>query len=290
ITFDADRASWRWDLGAIRSKGYTDNVVDLMVGKLTRLPPTTQEALKELACLGNGADASTLAMVHGVPEEQLHSALWEALRLELIGRAAGRYRFVHDRVQEAAYALIPEEQRAPWHLRIGRLLIAKLAPDEREEAIFEIVGHFNRASSLVTPPGEREEVAALNLAAARRAKKAAAFASALPSLISCAGLLPENHWEHLHGLTFALELSRAECEYVTGQLERAEDRLNTLAARAATFVERAAVASLRMDLYLGLDDAGRAIAIGLDYLRDMGIEWSPHPSEEEVRREYERIW
>src|SRR5262249_53201997 len=142
--------------------------------------------------------------------------------LELIARSGDEYRFVHDRVQEAAYALIPEEQRAPGDLRIGRLLIAKLSPDEREEAIFDIVGHLNRASSLVTSPGEREEIAALNLVAGNRAKKAATFASALTYLVAGAAMLPENRWERLYDLTFALELNRAQCELMTGELAAAE--------------------------------------------------------------------
>src|SRR5262249_46742896 len=155
--------------------------------------------------------------------------------------------------------------------------------------IFEIVGHFNRASSLVTSTGEREEIAALNLVAGKRAKKAASFASALTYLVSGAEMLPENSWEHLHDLTFALELNRAECEFVTGLLGPAEERLNALAAHAATRVEEAAIACLRMDLYLALGQSSRAIAVGLDCLRDLGVELSAHPSDEDLRREYERI-
>jgi predicted ATPase len=109
-------------------------------------------------------------------------------------------------------------------------------------------------------------------------------------LVAGAGLLPEDGWDRRHDLTFALELNRAECEYVTSQLAPAEARLTALATRAATLVERAAVAALRMDLYYTLDQADRAIAVGLSYLRAVGIEWSPHPSEEEARREYEAIW
>ena len=169
IRFDANDGEWRWDLGPIRSKGYTQNVVDLMVGKLSRLPRATQEALSMLACLGNTASTSTLALVHGTSEEQLHSDLWAALLLELIIHSDDSYRFVHDRVQEAAYSLIPQRQRAPEHLRIGRLATTQIVPASREDAVFEIVGHFNRATALLTDPEERYEIAMLNLLAGKRA-------------------------------------------------------------------------------------------------------------------------
>src|SRR5262249_35473235 len=217
VTFETDAGGWHWNLAPIRSRGYTDNVVDLMAGKLSRLPRGTQEALKDLACLGNRAETSTLAMVHEVSDEQLHSDLWEALRQELLVRSDDSYRFVHDRIQEAAYALIPEERRAFGHLRIGRLLTAKIPPDKREEAVFDIVSHYNRASALLTSPHEREEVAALNLAAARRAKASAAYGSALSYVVNGAALLTEESWQDRHALAFALQLTRAECEYVTRQ-------------------------------------------------------------------------
>src|SRR5208337_4715574 len=107
------------------AKGYADNVVDLMVGRLARLPDEAQEALQQLACLGNVADLTTLAIVLGASEVEVHAALWEAVRHELVERLPGAYKFAHDRVQEAAYSLIPEEQRAAAHLRTGRLLAAR---------------------------------------------------------------------------------------------------------------------------------------------------------------------
>jgi PAS domain S-box-containing protein len=290
LTFDHDAARWSWDLNRIHAKGYTDNVVDLMVSKLTRLPVETQIALQHLACLGNVAEIKVLSIVHRTSEQEIHSDLWEAVRLELIVRLEGVYRFVHDRVQEAAYSLVAAEQRAAAHLRIGRLLAAHTPPEKREEAIFEIVNQLNRGAELITARDEREQLAELNLAAGKRAKASTAYASALTYLVVGAALLEEDSWERRHELTFALELNRAECEFLTGALAEAEQRLAALSTRAATTVERATVTCLRADLYTTLDQSNRAVAVGLDYLRHLGIDWSPHPTEEEARLEYERIW
>ena len=175
-------------------------------------------------------------------------------------------------------------------MRIGRLLAAHTPPEKREEAIFEIVNQLNRGAALITAPEEREQLAEFNLIAGQRAKASTAYASALTCLVAGAALLAEDCWERQHELIFALELERAECEFLTGALAEAEPRLAMLSTRAATTVERATVACLRVDLYTTLDQSSRAIAVGLDYLRHLGIDWSPHPTEEEARREYERIW
>jgi PAS domain S-box-containing protein len=143
---------------------------------------------------------------------------------------------------------------------------------------------------LITSRDEREQLAELNLLAGQRAKASAAYASALTYLTVGAALLEEGTWQRRHELTFALELDRAQCEFLTGALAEAEQRLAALSTRAANTVDRATVACLRVDLYTALDQSSRAIAVGLDYLRHLGIEWSPHPTNEEARREYERIW
>jgi PAS domain S-box-containing protein len=290
LIFDHDAARWSWDLDRIHAKGYTDNVVDLMVGKLARLPIKTRAALQQLACLGNIAQVTMLSIVHGTSAEELHSDLWEAARLDLIVRLEDVYRFVHDRVQEAAYSLIPVDLRPEAHLRIGRLLAAHTPPARREEAIFEIVNQLNRGAALITEQEECEQLAELNLIAGQRAKASTAYASALTYLTAGADLLPEDSWERRHALTFALELSLGECEFLTGALPEAEQRLAALSTRAADTVEQATVACLRMDLYMTLDQSSHAVAVGLDYLRHLGIEWSAHPTEDEAHREYKRVW
>ncbi len=290
LRFDHDAARWQWELNRIHAKAHTDNVADLMVGKLTRLPVETQAALQQFACLGNVADITRLSIVLGKSDDDVRTDLWDAVRLGLVERLDGSYKFIHDRVQEAAYSLIPKRLRAEAHLRIGRLLLAHIPADRREEAIFEIVNHLNRGAALITARDEREQLAELNLHAGRRAKASTAYASALTYLAAGPALLAEDSWERRHELTFALELNRAECEFLTGALAAAEEHLTALSARAATTVERASVACLRIDLDLTFDESGRAVAVGLDYLRHLGVEWSPHPTAEDARREYQRVW
>ncbi len=290
VAFDHTEGRWCWDLNRIQAKGYTDNVADLMAGKLTRLPNKTQSALQQLACLGNSAPTPTLSLVLGTPEEEVHADLREAIRQEFVQRLNGSYRFVHDRVHEAAYALIPESSRAEAHLRIGRLLLVHMPQGKREEAIFEILSQLNRGAALIASRDEREELAGLNLTAGKRAKASTAYASALAYFTAGAALLAEDRWERQHGLAFSLEINRAECEFLTRQYAAAEQLLGALSSRAACMVEQAAIACLRMDLYMTLGQTGRAVAAGLGYLGHLGIDWQPHPTEEEARREYGRIW
>ncbi|TDG04023.1 PAS domain S-box protein [Paraburkholderia guartelaensis] len=290
LILDHDAARWCWNLDRIHAKGYTDNVVDLMVAKLTRLPDETQLALQQLACLGNSAGTATLSLVLGTLEEQVHAALWPAVRLELVERRAAGYRFAHDRIQEAAYSLIAEALRVEAHLRIGRLLAEHTPAEERDEAIFEIVNHLNRAIPLITSRDERDRLARFNLIAGRRAKASTAYASALKYLGAGVTLVGDDGWYRQRELIFALELHRAECEFLTGALATADERLAVLATRTKDLVEAARVACLHMDLNVTRDQSGRAVAVGLGYLRNLGIEWSPHPTEEEARREYQRIW
>ena len=288
VAFDVDHACWKWDLAAIHKKGYTDNVIDLMVGKLTRLPAATQEALKGLATLGNRADFSTLALVQGTSLDRLHSDLWEAARVELVIRSDDEYRFVHDRVQEAAYSLIPSEQRLATHLRIGRLLNATTAADKRDDVVFNIVSHLNRASVLLNLPDEREEVAALNLMAGKRAMKAAAFASAL-NYFSAGEALVETERAPRHDLAFELSLRRAECEFVTGHVDGAEQRLKALSSRAENWIERAAVACQQAEVYLALQRPDQGLAECADCLRQAGLEIPLRATEAEARAAYEEI-
>jgi PAS domain S-box-containing protein len=295
ITFDHKDARWRWDLDAIRVEGYTDNVVDLMVDKLNRLPVTTQKALQQLACVGNSAEISILAAVLETSEQATEAALWEALQLELVVRSEDSYRFVHDRVQEAAYSLIAEEARAKAHLQIGRLLRAHVPPEKREETIFEIVNQYNRGAfndgiGLITSEDERFQVAELNLIAGKRAKGSTAYASALQYFVAGQAILTDERWARHRDLIFQLELHRVECEFLIGELTIAAERMEMLRTRASSPVELAMVTCVGIDVYMTLGQMDRAVAVSLDYLQHLAIDWPLHPTEEQVKREYQRIW
>ncbi|UWU94317.1 trifunctional serine/threonine-protein kinase/ATP-binding protein/sensor histidine kinase [Bradyrhizobium sp. CB1015] len=285
-----DRASgcWHWDVEKIQASRHTENVIELLADKIKRLPDSCKEALQELACLGNTGDVLVISRIRQSTEKDVDADLWEACQLELIERLPDKYQFVHDRIQEAAYSLIPEQTRAQKHLQIGRLLVAHTPAAHLEKAIFDIVGQLNRASHIVTGE-ERERLANLNLIAARRAKASSAHTSALKYLIVGAALLEENSQLRLRDLIYALEFERAECEFLTGELLAADARLERLNILAVGTKERAAVTCLRMDICTANGQSDCAIAIALDFLAHEGIHWSAHPADEEVRREYDQI-
>jgi PAS domain S-box-containing protein len=291
LTFDYGEGLWSWDLKCIHAEGYTDNVVELMVGKLNRLPMETQQALQQFACMGNSAEFDMLQMVYQSPAEDMHDHLWEAVRAGLIFRSENSYRFLHDRVQEAAYSLIAKDLRAESHLRIGMLLAEHTPPAKLEEAIFEIVNQLNRGSHLIASAEERERVADLNLLAGRRAKLSTAYASALKYLRAAGVLLTDETWERNYKLAFSIEYLMAECELLTIDMVAAEDRLLRLAERAKTRHDYCVVTRLRLTLYTTSDRCDRSVDVFLDWLRRHdGSVWLNHPTRADVMREYERIW
>ncbi|MEX3856468.1 AAA family ATPase [Paraburkholderia sp. BR10923] len=290
LTFDYGEGKWSWDLNRIRMRGYTDNVVDLMVRKLDRLSTGAQKALQELACLGISADLAALRMASERSNEELLGQLSEALQAGLVSRSQDIYSFVHDRVQEAAYSLIPQKARAEAHLRIGMLMASHTSPEKLEEVIFEIANHLNRGAHLVTSMDALELIARLNLIAGRRAKKSTAYAAALTYLHAGRASLSASAWEHNYDLIFSIESLLAECEMMTSDTDAAEDRLCKLTDRVKSAHDIALITRLRLTLYDLTRQTDRGLQVFIEYQRGRGLDWSAHPSDEEVSREYDRIW
>ncbi|XXY52046.1 AAA family ATPase [Sorangium sp. So ce269] len=290
LAFDAEAGAFRWDIAAIRDKGFSDNVVDLMTGKLRRLSAPTQDALKLAACLGSSFTLDSLAMIASRPAAELREALAEAAREGLLLCRDVAYRFLHDRVQQAAYALIPAAQLPEVHLCIGRLLLKGRSAGEGEEALFDVVGHLNRGAALIRSPAERSDLAALNLRAGRRARAAAAHESAAALFAAGMALLGEDRWEAQHALAYDLSLERAHAAYVTGHFEEAERLIVELMDRTRTQLERAAVVELAVALNITRGRSARAVQIGLSCLRAWDIELSLPVTDAQAEAETEGVW
>ncbi|WP_321908254.1 AAA family ATPase [Paraburkholderia sp. J11-2] len=286
LTFDKARHEWACNADRIAQSAFPDSVVDLMVDKLGRLPDSTRRALVDFACLGASVSTTVLARVSGQSSEAIDAALAEAAAQGIVYRQQDGYAFVHDRIQEAAYALMDEADRAPAHLRIGTLLDGGDGDPEVERNIFEIVNQFNRAIHVIEDVDVRMRVASLNLRAGRRARASAAYGSALAYLTLGSDMIGSEAWQTHYPEKFSFELLRAECEFLTGNAALAEERLRGLAASAASLPHKAAVAFLRVTLHTALDQMQDAVEICLGYLREVGIDWVAHPERAAAVAEY----
>lgn len=302
ITFDASRGTLSWDLDAIRAST-DDDVVAFVTDKLRALSPSAQRALELAACVGHRFDLETLSALLGQTPADVTRALEEAMHAGFVSPVepdgppprATRFReeppapapprprvhrFLHDRIQQAAYALIGEEQRRGVHLRIGRLLRARLGADSRDDELFAVVHHENLGAALIRDPEERLDLVRLNVAAARRAKAATAFAAASDYFDHAVALLDGTTWEREHERTFAIHAEQAECAYLCGRFEAAEALSQALLARARSLTERIVVERRRMELRATLGRFAEAVEIGLAVVGQLGIHI---PDSEEAR-------
>ena len=290
LAFDAVARAWQWDIHRIRAKSYTDNVVDFMSGKLRRLSAPTQQALKHLACLGNVAEVATLALVQGETEEAMHVALQQAVRAGLVFQQEDTYKFLHDRIQQAAYSLIPDEHVANIHLHIGRVLLASMTPDQLAEHLFDVANQFNRGAALLIDRDEKARVATIDLRAGRKAKAATAYASARAYFSAGMALLDERDWNTQYELTFSLWLERAECEFLSGNVDTAEQLIGELLQRGASNIDQAAAYRLKVQLHIVKGEYPQAVEAALTCLRLFGIDLPAHPTREQVQAEYDTVW
>ncbi len=306
LRFDPGSRGWRWELEQLRAIHITDNVVDLLVGKLRKLRPETQDALMLAACIGSRFDSTLLSVATERTPPQTAQVLWEAVQqgllvpldqgyklLEGAEPAAGKqgaeaqgviahYEFLHDRVQQAAYSLIEEERRKQVHLNIGRLMRQHLSQRQLDEHLFGVVNQLNAGAELLGDEAERREVAKLNLTAGRKAKAASAYDAALGYLTAGSNLLPQEAWQHHHELAFPLHLERAECEYLTARFTEANSRFEYLLEKARSDSDRVAVHTARVVQFLHLGHYEQAVDTGILALRLLGIRLSATPGLQDV--------
>jgi PAS domain S-box-containing protein len=281
LSFDAGVATWTWNVERIAAKGYTDNIVQLMVVKLKRLPAAAQEGLNELACLGSVADFATLVIVRESSDEEIHSAFRDATKAGLLIRLESAYRFAHDRVQEAAYALIPQASRREVHLRIGRRLRAASAPEPTAERLFVVVNQLNHAVDLIAEVGERMALLRLNVLAGVKAKAGIAYCAARDYLAQAAALAAADAWTRHYDETLELCLGLAECEYLVGNFDAADQLFELMLGNAHSDPDRARIYSLRMKVCEVGGGYDESLILALKALKLFGVTFPE--SEDEIQ-------
>jgi predicted ATPase/signal transduction histidine kinase/tRNA A-37 threonylcarbamoyl transferase component Bud32 len=316
ITFNCDAGYWQCDLSQVRALSLTDDVVDFMALQLQKLPEHTQNVLKLAACIGNLFDLETLAVVHEKSPGETANDLWKALqeglilptseiykffvdetsnsqirssncheRLAISNEQLATYKFLHDRVQQAAYSLIPENQKQSTHLKIGQLLLCNTPREEREAKVFDIVNHHNVGVELITNQIQRDELAQLNLIAGRKAKTSTAYADAVKYLTTGIQLLACDCWKSNYKLTLALYETAAEAAYLFGDFEQMEQLAELVQNRAHSLLDQVKVYEVKIEAYKAQNRGVEAIKTGLQVLKLLGIEVYEQPSQEDVEIE-----
>ncbi|MEP0871372.1 AAA family ATPase [Trichocoleus desertorum AS-A10] len=291
------KASWQWDITQIESLDITDNVVELMIQKLRKLPESTQQVLQLAACVGNQFDWQTLAIIYKrspvATYQDLESAIAEGLvlpasELTLPPDLTDTYltslesRFLHDRVQQAAYALIEDTSKQATHWQIGRLLWRNISPETLSEKIFEIVDHLNLGIELVTDKAEQIEIAKLNLIAGQKAKAATAYAAAIAYLQFGLKLLAEDSWNHQYDLTLSLHTEAAEAAFLSGGFEEMQRLAAIVQNRAKTLLDSVKVYEIQIQANMGQQQLLAALNTGLRVLKQLGIEFPDVPNPADI--------
>ncbi|WP_414586166.1 AAA family ATPase [Scytonema sp. PCC 10023] len=297
LTFDSQHYRWKWNIAQIEAQDITDNVVELMLLKLKKLPENTQQILRYAACVGAEFDLDTLAIVCEQPPKAVSLDLLAAIQAGLIQPLSEldedllvqEYKFLHDRMQQAAYALIDESQKQVVHLQIGRNLLEKTSPERISERLFEIVDHLNHGIELESEQSERNEIAFLNLIAGQKAKAAIAYTVAKKYLATARVWLAASSWQTNYELTLDLYLETTEVCYLCGYFERVESWAAIVLQFAKTVLDIVKVYEVKIQTYMAQSQLLKAINTGLQVLQQLGISFPETPSQSDIYLELDAI-
>jgi len=271
--FNEDTDKWAWNFSQIEERGVADDTANYMSEKLKHMPEQLVEMLSVAAFLGNPFELEQLKVIVGLDEQRLIDSLEAAVReglLQVEDRQGGRFRFQHDRIQQAAYAVVPEEERAGLHYRIGSEKL-RLLRETAEFDEFQVVYHLNRAVELLDDRQEERLLAELNLRAAFRAKQATAYETALDYLDHAARLLGDADWDKEYGLLFQVYRERAELEYLCLRYDEASTSFRMLLGKAVSKLDQAVVYNLMMRLEASLENRAEVIGLATETLALLNV-------------------
>ncbi|OKH45974.1 hypothetical protein NIES2101_25745 [Calothrix sp. HK-06] len=304
ITFNCKNWCWQCDMARVRVSALTDDIVEFMARQLQKLPAETQHILKFAACIGAQFDLMTLATVLEKSLATTAAQLWKGLLegfvipksetykffqssevsfVDVKGDLCTSYRFLHDRVQQAAYLLIPKHQRQIVHLHVGQLILQNTSSTELDEKLFDIANHLNiGAKSLVHAQSERVKIAELNLLAGQKAKLSTAYEVGVKYLTAGVELLNSN-WDNNYDLMLSLHKALIECAYLAAQFTLAESYARTAIAKAKSHLDQASINVIRLVHYQNSAAYEKAIHIGLDSLQLFGLELPVTPDRDTIQ-------
>ncbi|MEP0873070.1 AAA family ATPase [Trichocoleus desertorum AS-A10] len=297
LSFDGSHLSWRWNIAEIKAQNITDNVVELMLLKLKKLPEETQQILRLAACIGSEFDLATLAIVCKKSPQTVFQDLLPAVQGGFIQPLSEldedllvqEYKFLHDRVQQAAYALILDDQKQVTHYSIGQLLLSRLPEIEQSEMLFDIVNHINFGQSFLTQKDEKEKIARLNLAAAQKAISSTAYEAAIRYLETAIGLLEPEAWMSQYGLMFNLYRTLCAAQLSNARYEQLNATTKVALERISSAVDRADVHVFQITQYTLQGECEEAVQTGLIGLHELGIEIKGKNLTELVREEFAAV-
>ena len=299
IDFNFGEGCWQCDLAKVKTLSVSNDVVEFMAQRLQKLPEETQTVLKLAACIGNQFDLAPLAIVCEQSQAETAANLWRALQEGLVlpiseiykffqGSEASEvaiedkfsvpYKFLHDRVQQAAYSLIPDSEKQSTHLKIGQLLLNNTNPKEWEEKIFEIVNQLNMGLELISEPTERYQLIRLNLIAGRKAKDSTAFAAAFNYFSIGLKLLALDCWDSQYDLTLALHTESAEAAYLSGNFERQLELVELVLQRARSLLDKVKAYEIKILASVAQSQPLAAVKTALEVLRLLGFKLPHRPS------------
>ncbi len=287
LQFSWQQRCWQWNLTQIQALDITENVVDLLISKLRKIPEKSQKILHLAACIGNSFDLNTLSTIYEESAAKTFTDLLPVLQSGLIQPTSIletssdepidssliilNYTFLHDRVQQAAYALIGDELKKTVHLQIGQLLLADITLDKLEEKIFTLVDHLNKGKSLLESKEEKTELAKLNLKAGKKAKEATAYTASREYLLSATEAFSERIWEDNYDLAVELYRELGQVEYLNGNFQESESLIKSILDKVNSAIERSEFYYLLVEQYTMLGKYSEAIQSGRIALEDLGI-------------------
>ena len=288
LSFDPQQHRWVWEEDLQQSLQAGGNVVDLMVSKIQSLSVETQDTLSMAACLGSRFKASTLDTITGRSHMDILSDLNPALQDGLIVRSNGYFTFVHDRIQEAVYSLIPQADLPKTHLEIGRLLLVDATDEVLDEEIYAIVGHLNAGRALIEAESEKLDLVDLNLKAGQKARAASAFSDAKTYIEIALYLLGSKSWETSYELTLTLYNEYGELTSYLGQYDQIAPIAEQIHANASNIIDRIRIYMVQLEAGISTYEFSSTLELGLDVLEQLGFKIPSQPGLEDFQRLHNR--